>query len=116
MFEIDAFFCLSNFQNPKSFKVSHKIIYSKKEVFQMTQTRGYLHANGKSVDRINQTNWLTINESATYAGMSSNSIRKMIADGTLKAYKPGNRMVKIKKDDIDKAIESQPIDPTEYDL
>lgn len=101
----------------KILKVSrYEIIFPKKEVFQMTQTRGYLHANGKSVDRINQTNWLTINESATYAGMSSNSIRKMIADGVLKAYKPGNRMVKIKKDDIDKAIESQPIDPTEYDL
>lgn len=112
-----SFFRLSNFKILKVYQGTlQKLSISKKEVFQMTQTRGYLHANGKSVDRINQTNWLTINESATYAGMSSNSIRKMIADGVLKAYKPGNRMVKIKKDDIDKAIESQPIDPTEYDL
>jgi excisionase family DNA binding protein len=44
-------------------------------------------------------------EAAEYLGVSQRTIRNMLCDGRLKAYRLGDRIVRIRKSDIDAALE-----------
>ncbi len=48
---------------------------------------------------------VSIAEAAEYLGVNVRSIRNMMIDGRLKAYKLGPRIVRIRLSDIDAALE-----------
>jgi excisionase family DNA binding protein len=48
---------------------------------------------------------VSIAEAAEYLGVNVRSIRNMLTDGRLKAYKLGPRIVRIRLSDIDAALE-----------
>jgi len=48
---------------------------------------------------------VSIAEAATYLDVNERTIRNMLTDGRLKAYKLGRRIVRIRLSDIDAALE-----------
>jgi excisionase family DNA binding protein len=48
--------------------------------------------------------WATVAESAQYLGVTIRTIRQMIADGRLVAYRNGARLVRIDLDELDAAM------------
>lgn len=55
--------------------------------------------------------YLSINEAAELLGVTTKSIRRWIADGTLPAYRVGSKMVRIRARDIeDKVLKRIPAD------
>jgi excisionase family DNA binding protein len=48
---------------------------------------------------------VSIAEAATYLDVNERTIRNMLTDGRLKAYKLGPRIVRIRLSDIDAALE-----------
>jgi excisionase family DNA binding protein len=49
--------------------------------------------------------FLSIAEAAEYLGVNVRSVRNMLTDGRLKAYKLGPRIVRIRLSEIDAALE-----------
>lgn len=49
--------------------------------------------------------YIGIPKAATYLSVSERTVRNMLYDGRLKAYKIGDRIVRIRKSDIDAALE-----------
>jgi excisionase family DNA binding protein len=49
--------------------------------------------------------FVSIAEAAAYLGVNVRSIRNMLYDGRLKAYKLGPRIVRIRLSDIDSALQ-----------
>jgi excisionase family DNA binding protein len=47
---------------------------------------------------------MTINDVANYLGVTPRTVRHMVADGRLIAYKLGARVVRFRRSDIDKAL------------
>jgi len=49
-------------------------------------------------------------EAAAYLNVTTRTIRSMIADGRLRAYSLGSRMIRLRLDEVDAAM--QPMGPT----
>jgi excisionase family DNA binding protein len=49
--------------------------------------------------------YVTLAEAADYLGVTDRTIRAMVADGRLKAYKLGARVVRLRIDEIDAALQ-----------
>ena len=47
---------------------------------------------------------MSIAETAQYLGLSTRGIRLMIADGRLKSYTLGPRVVRLRRDEVDAAL------------
>lgn len=56
-----------------------------------------------STTPIRGNDWLTISEAAAYLGSHPNTIRQMIARGDFPAYRFSERLVRVKRSDIDRA-------------
>lgn len=52
-----------------------------------------------------QRAYLSISDAAEYLGVTSRTIRQMIADGRLRGYRSGQRLVRLKIDEIDAAMQ-----------
>jgi len=48
---------------------------------------------------------LSIAESAEYLGVTTRTIRQMIADGRLRGYRSGARLIRLRLDEIDAALQ-----------
>lgn len=48
--------------------------------------------------------YISINEAADYLGVTSRTIRQMVADGRLRAYRSGQRLVRLRIEEIDAAM------------
>ena len=49
---------------------------------------------------------LTIAETAEYVGVDERTVRRWIADGTLRASRIGGRLIRIKAEDVDAAFKA----------
>ncbi len=49
--------------------------------------------------------FITITEAAEYLGINHQTVRVMISDGRLRAYSLGPRIVRIKKSELDAALQ-----------
>jgi excisionase family DNA binding protein len=47
---------------------------------------------------------LSIGDAAEYLGVTTRTIQQMVADGRLRAYRLGPRVVRLRRDDIDAAL------------
>jgi excisionase family DNA binding protein len=45
--------------------------------------------------------YVSITDAATYLGLTTRTIRTMLADGRLRGYKAGSRIVRLRLDEID---------------
>ncbi|WP_285126050.1 helix-turn-helix transcriptional regulator [Propionibacterium freudenreichii] len=52
--------------------------------------------------------YLSQPQAARYVGMSVTTIQRRIADGTLPAYRAGNRAVRVKQSDLDRMMKRIP--------
>jgi excisionase family DNA binding protein len=48
--------------------------------------------------------YVSVAESAEYLGVTTRTIRQMIADGRLRGYRSGTRLVRLRIDEIDAAL------------
>lgn len=48
--------------------------------------------------------YVGIPEAATYLDVATKTVRRMIAEGRLPAYRLGNRVIKVRIDDLDAAL------------
>jgi excisionase family DNA binding protein len=48
--------------------------------------------------------FVSIADAAEYLGVTTRTIRQMIADGRLRGYRSGSRLVRLRLDEIDAAI------------
>lgn len=48
--------------------------------------------------------WVTIAAAAKRLGLSTKSVRRRIADGTLPAYRIGPRLIRLDSDDVDRLL------------
>ena len=48
--------------------------------------------------------YLSISETAGYLGVTTRTVRQMIADGRLTGYKLGARVVRLRRDEIDASL------------
>lgn len=48
--------------------------------------------------------YISINEAADYLGVTSRTIRQMVSDGRLRAYRSGHRLVRLRLEEIDAAM------------
>ncbi|ULE32880.1 excisionase family DNA-binding protein [Mycobacterium sp. IDR2000157661] len=51
--------------------------------------------------------YVTILQAAEYLGVTDRTVRAMIADGRLRGYRSGNRLIRLRIDEIDASM--QPI-------
>ena len=51
-----------------------------------------------------QRKYISISEAADYLGVTSRTIRQMIADGRLRGYRSGSRLVRLDLNEIDAAM------------
>jgi len=65
-------------------------------------------------DRLYYMAWLSIEQSADYLGVSPMTVRRMIADGRLPGYRLGQRLIRIKSDDLDTVL--HPIPSANFDI
>lgn len=49
--------------------------------------------------------WATTQKAADYLGVTDRTIRQMVADGRLRAYRSGGRVVRIDLNELDAAME-----------
>lgn len=49
--------------------------------------------------------YLSITETAEYLGVTTRTVHQMVADGRLTAYRLGARVVRLRRDEIDAAME-----------
>lgn len=49
--------------------------------------------------------YLSVNDAAEYLGVTTRTIRQMIADGRLRGYRSGPRLVRLRRDEIDAAMQ-----------
>jgi len=49
--------------------------------------------------------YVSINQAAEYIGVTDRTIRQMIADGRLIGYRSGSRVVRLRIDEIDAAMQ-----------
>jgi excisionase family DNA binding protein len=49
--------------------------------------------------------YITIGEAADYLGLTERTVRQMISDGRLTGYRAGRRVVRLRVDEIDGAME-----------
>jgi excisionase family DNA binding protein len=49
--------------------------------------------------------YFSITQSAEYLGVTTRTIRQMIADGRLRGYRSGHRLVRLRVDEIDAAMQ-----------
>lgn len=49
--------------------------------------------------------YLSIFDAAAYLGVTPRTIRQMIADGRLRGYRSGPRLVRLRRDEIDAAMQ-----------
>ncbi len=49
--------------------------------------------------------YVTITDAADYLGVTTRTIRQMIADGRLRGYRSGSRLVRLRVDEIDAAMQ-----------
>ena len=47
---------------------------------------------------------MTIRDVATYLGVTTRTVRTMIADGRLRAYKLGDRIIRFRRTEVDAAL------------
>ena len=47
---------------------------------------------------------ISINDAAAYVGLDARTIRRYIAAGRLRAYRVGDRLIKVDQADVDKLI------------
>lgn len=55
--------------------------------------------------RRNPRRYITILEAAEYLGVTDRTVRKMVSDGRLTAYRSGRRVVRLRIDEIDAAMQ-----------
>lgn len=48
--------------------------------------------------------YVTILQAAEYLGVTDRTVRQMISDGRLRGYRAGNRLIRLKVDEIDAAM------------
>ncbi|PBJ42963.1 DNA-binding protein [Mycobacterium avium subsp. hominissuis] len=48
---------------------------------------------------------MSIPDAARYLGINENTVRVMIRDGRLKAYRLGGRIIRLRRSDIDAAMQ-----------
>ncbi|MDS1115611.1 helix-turn-helix domain-containing protein [Gordonia westfalica] len=51
-----------------------------------------------------QRRWANQNEAAEYLGVSTRTVRQMIADGRLRGYRNGPRMIRLDLNEIDASM------------
>ncbi len=49
--------------------------------------------------------WISQQQAAEYLGVTTRTIRQMIADGRLTGYRSGSRLIRIDLDEIDAALQ-----------
>jgi excisionase family DNA binding protein len=49
--------------------------------------------------------YLSVTEAANYLGVTTRTIRLMLADGRLRGYRLGARVLRIRRDEIDAAMQ-----------
>jgi excisionase family DNA binding protein len=49
--------------------------------------------------------YVTLSEAADYLGVTTRTVRQMVADQRLRAYKLGDRVVRLRLDEIDAAMQ-----------
>jgi excisionase family DNA binding protein len=49
--------------------------------------------------------WVSVQDAAEYIGVTDRTIRQMIADGRLTAYRSGTRLVRLDLNEIDAAMQ-----------
>lgn len=54
-------------------------------------------------DAVNRR-YITILQAAEYLGVTDRTVRQMIADGRLRGYRSGSRLVRLRVDEIDAAM------------
>jgi excisionase family DNA binding protein len=57
------------------------------------------------VEQIGGRRWATTQKAADYLGVTDRTIRQMVADGRLRAYRSGGRVVRIDLNELDAAME-----------
>jgi excisionase family DNA binding protein len=48
---------------------------------------------------------MTLKDVATYLGLSTRTVRQMVADGRLKAYRLGPKVIRFRRSEVDAALE-----------
>ena len=66
--------------------------------------RAVCHAQEHPVSEPLRRRYISILEAAEYLGCTDRTIRQMIADGRLRGYRSGRRLVRLRTDDIDAAM------------
>lgn len=56
------------------------------------------------VSNLAQRRWANQNEAAEYLGVSTRTVRQMIADGRLRGYRNGPRMIRLDLNEIDASM------------
>lgn len=54
---------------------------------------------------INPRRWASIQESAEHLGVTDRTIRQMIADGRLRGYRSGGRLIRLDLNEVDAAMQ-----------
>jgi excisionase family DNA binding protein len=49
--------------------------------------------------------YVSITEAASYLGVTTRTTRQMIADGRLRGYRSGSRLIRLRVDEIDAAMQ-----------
>lgn len=49
--------------------------------------------------------WVTLQETADYLGVTKRTVREMVADGRLIAYRCGSRLVRLDLNEVDAAMQ-----------
>ncbi|MGH3261435.1 MAG: helix-turn-helix transcriptional regulator [Trebonia sp.] len=55
-------------------------------------------------DLLHKPDWVTIATAAERLGLSTKSVRRRIADGTLPAYRIGPRLIRLDSADVDRLL------------
>lgn len=58
----------------------------------------------KATERATGRRWATMQQAATYLGVTDRTIRQMVADGRLRAYRSGGRVVRLDLNELDDAM------------
>lgn len=60
--------------------------------------------NSPALRAASERPYLSIAETADYLGITTRTVRQMVADGRLRGYKLGARVVRLRRDEIDSAM------------
>jgi excisionase family DNA binding protein len=61
-------------------------------------------APGRS-NKLQHSCYLSVAETADYLGVTTRTVRQMVSDGRLTAYRLGARVVRLRRDEIDAAMQ-----------